>query len=392
MRNPGTTSPPDRVRRRERLFPLALALMLGVSVALILAAAEWLAGRKIAATPDFPELRRRLGGETPAEEGSFAGNIVPLPYMLYGCAPGFEARQHNAHGYRGPVVPVRRKPGAARVLFLGGSTTYGWGVSDWRDTCAAMTEARLNADPPAGFESVEVINAGVPNATSAELFAHYVFKYRYYAPDVVVIQTGGNDARVMERPFYSPDYAHDRETPYVPGPLAPEFRVVLRSNIASLFLMRMLPGGGAGRERFRPRERRSPAAVDWFAGERGSGPDAADIPDSELAFAVNIRSLIREIRADGAAAALVPFQHQPYDRWPELAELTDRTEAVLKDLAAETGARWIPFPYEEMPEGGWADICHTTREGNRFKTDSVGPAVRELLERRAAAEHTPPDF
>lgn len=370
-----------RSGRRDLLFTLLLAGGVAAATFAAVVLAEWLAGRKIAATPDFTEMREVLAGRKPEGTASATGSIIPLPYLLFGCAPDFPSRQHNAHGYRGPIVPVRRSPDIARVLFLGGSTTYGWGVTDWNDTCAAIVGARLLIDPPGGRLGAEVINAGVPNATSAELFTHYAFKYRYYAPDLVVIQTGGNDARVMEKPFYSPDYAHERMTPETPAPLPPEFRILLRSNIASLFLLRMMPGGGAGRERFRARERRTPAPVDWFAKVREARPDPGEVPDADDAFRANMLSLIREIQADGAKVALVPFQHQPYDKWPELARLTARTEAGLRRIADETGAEWIDFPYERMPEGGWSDICHTTRIGNEFKADFIAPVARGLLSR-----------
>jgi hypothetical protein len=38
---------------------------------------------------------------------------------------------------------------------------------------------------------IEVINAGLSSATSAELLAGYIFRHRYLKPDIVIIDVGG---------------------------------------------------------------------------------------------------------------------------------------------------------------------------------------------------------
>ena len=47
----------------------------------------------------------------------------------------------NRYGYRGPVVS-RKQPGELRVVMLGGSTVFGYGVS-WNESIPVYLEAKL---------------------------------------------------------------------------------------------------------------------------------------------------------------------------------------------------------------------------------------------------------
>src|SRR5206468_12646610 len=61
---------------------------------------------------------------------------------------------YNVWGYRGPAVGKKR-PGETRLVMLGGSVTFGYGVSS-DQTVPTYLEARLN-DPPAPHP-VSVVN------------------------------------------------------------------------------------------------------------------------------------------------------------------------------------------------------------------------------------------
>ena len=118
--------------------------------------------------PHWDKARRGLAGQG---EAGFQ-NMVGQSYLNFVPAPSYTnayGRQHNAHGYRGELVPVKKVPGSLRVVCLGGSTTYGWAVRDPDATYPAQLQRLLAADLPAGFRRVEVINAGLAWGTSAEL-------------------------------------------------------------------------------------------------------------------------------------------------------------------------------------------------------------------------------
>jgi lysophospholipase L1-like esterase len=96
-------------------------------------------------------------------------------------------------GTRGPE-PLQPKPeGVIRVLCLGDSGTFGWGVGD-EETYPAQLESFLNAwaEKPAGFR-FEVINAGVNGYSTFQSVQHYRVLEPLLNPDIVTLSTGRND-------------------------------------------------------------------------------------------------------------------------------------------------------------------------------------------------------
>jgi lysophospholipase L1-like esterase len=75
-----------------------------------------------------------------------------------------------------------------RVLFLGDSITFGYGVRD-EEVVSERVRARLAA---AGI-SVEVVNTGVASYNSEQEAAYYASEGRRYDPDVVVVGVCWND-------------------------------------------------------------------------------------------------------------------------------------------------------------------------------------------------------
>ena len=144
------------------------------------------------ALPELNQMRKILKGDVPAGE-SFQ-RAIGQSYLNYVPAPGYTDEggiQHNEQGYRGNPVTFQRRPGVKRILFLGGSTTYGWGIGRADQTYPAYLEHLINqALLPSGGK-VEVINAGLPWGTTAEMLTHYHFKFHFYRPDLVILNPGG---------------------------------------------------------------------------------------------------------------------------------------------------------------------------------------------------------
>jgi lysophospholipase L1-like esterase len=92
----------------------------------------------------------------------------------------------NRWGYRGPVLG-RKQPDEVRISFLGGSTTFGYGVPP-EHSIPAQVGARLNG--PAGH--VTTANLGMNNS-GAYSFLFTLQDYAYLDPDIVVLYEGYND-------------------------------------------------------------------------------------------------------------------------------------------------------------------------------------------------------
>lgn len=356
-----------RRRRTFRLAAICLVLALGECLCLVLF---------MGPLAHYESTRRHMLGT----DHSGPPRGVGQPYLLYVPTPGFEGLdgvRHSPDGYRGETVPRKRTPGVARVLCLGGSTTYGWKVKDDSQTYPAWLERVLSTDLPPGIEGIEVINAGLPGGTSAELLTHLHFKWRYYRPDVVVLNTGGNDAFALASPHYTPDYSHYRNVPRPARTLPGPGRIVARSRLGALALIMLFHGIDLGSDELvRPRVPLAP----WYQAPAGG---IHEVPDDEFAFAVNLRALVREIEVTGARIVFVPFRERAGSREAkdDVQLLLERNERVMRELAVEPGRALAPFPASVIPEGEWADACHVTGLGSRAKAEHVAPMVQRLLRR-----------
>src|SRR5258705_3086210 len=91
---------------------------------------------------------------------------------------------HNADGLRDRPYPREREPGRRRVLVLGDSFVWCWGVEQER----CFTE-RLEA----ALGDTDVINAGVPGYSTAQELLFYEREGRRYRPDLVLLVFVPND-------------------------------------------------------------------------------------------------------------------------------------------------------------------------------------------------------
>lgn len=97
----------------------------------------------------------------------------------------------NALGLRDKEYAVAKPPGTVRVLMLGDSLTFGWGVRI-EDTPSKMVERKLNEG--AAAPRFEVINAGVGNYNTVQEVTYFLNKGQNLNPDVVVLNYFINDA------------------------------------------------------------------------------------------------------------------------------------------------------------------------------------------------------
>ncbi len=96
----------------------------------------------------------------------------------------------NRHGHRGPEYPMKKPPGVFRILGLGDSFAFGWGVEE-EQTFLRVLEQRLRA---AGH-NVEVLNAAVPAWHSIQSLLYLMNEGRHFEPDLVVAAFFHDDVR-----------------------------------------------------------------------------------------------------------------------------------------------------------------------------------------------------
>lgn len=98
----------------------------------------------------------------------------------------------NADGFRDRDYPVERS-GASRMIFLGDSLTFGWGVEK-SQTFEEILESDLSRDRP-----TEIINLGTGNYNTEQEVHLFIEKGVKYQPDAVVVFYFINDAEPTPR-------------------------------------------------------------------------------------------------------------------------------------------------------------------------------------------------
>lgn len=314
-------------------------------------------------------------------------NATPQAYLLYIPTPLFESNnqvQNNADGYRGPAIPLERSPGTFRILFMGGSTTYGEGVENPGDSYPAQLGRLLAGAPELAGKNIEVINAGLRWGTSAEILTHYLLKFRYYKPDLVVLNPGGNDPQAYIARSYQPDYSSFRMPPPAIKPLQPQARWLLHSRFFSAMIVLLFFPDLATGALFVHNGENTPA--EWFH-SREPGVLQLD----ELAFYNNITTVVREIKAGGAEAFLLSYQGNPYDAGTQLEwrAYFDYEEQVLQTIGKEQGVPFSPFPLAVMSNDVWVDASHINAEGEKHKAAYVYDKLRPYLATWGKHTHNP---
>jgi lysophospholipase L1-like esterase len=256
--------------------------------------------------PELSHIRKELRGELPT--GPSFQRTIGQSYLNYVPAPGYMDEwgfQHNEQGYRGYPVPFQRRPGVKRILFLGGSTTYGWGIGRPDQTYPAYLGQMVNQALRPSGQKVEIINAGLPWGTTAELLTHYHFKFHYYRPDLVIINPGGNDAESFDFAHYHPDYSNWRRPMTVPSILPFYGRLILKSRAVTLMLTPFLYGLHPGAQRF-INLNNLPPEVQWYP--EAASPQYEHIPKEHRGFLHNLNTLLDELQKDGCRVLLVPLR------------------------------------------------------------------------------------
>jgi hypothetical protein len=178
-----------------------LALELGCRVASYFGASR--------AQRDIERVRRGV----PRPDGDARlGQIVHLSndaHIVYELIPGLDVRfvhaplTTNAEGWRGPSRSPDKPPRTLRLVGLGDSVMFGWGVA-YEDCYLARLEARLNRATPG--VTWQTVNTAVPGYNTVMEIETLKVKGLRYQPDLVLLNFVGNDLGLPNFIVEDPDY------------------------------------------------------------------------------------------------------------------------------------------------------------------------------------------
>jgi len=101
-----------------------------------------------------------------------------------------ETFSKNSEGFRGPEFNEDKPDNTYRIIAVGGSTTFGSGVTD-ENTWPRILEKKLQNISES--KNIEVINAGIGGITSFNESKLIKQKLIHYKPDLLIVVDGNND-------------------------------------------------------------------------------------------------------------------------------------------------------------------------------------------------------
>jgi lysophospholipase L1-like esterase len=175
-----------------------------------------------------PEQIAELATQT-AENFGTGPIYTPHHYSIYNPSPGLrlaDGLTHNSLGFRDSreFLPDSE---AIRIVFIGGSTTYTVHLRDNAKIFSSGLEKKLNSHYQNALEGrrIEVINAGMGSATSAENLIRLIFFVSEVQPDVIIIQHGLNDVAPRAVGGVTTDYSNYRKSWSTPSIFQPKFSI-----------------------------------------------------------------------------------------------------------------------------------------------------------------------
>ncbi|NIO22102.1 MAG: hypothetical protein GTN76_15575, partial [Candidatus Aenigmarchaeota archaeon] len=132
-------------------------------------------------------------------EKVFFGQIIRLsknPRIIYELVPNLsvifqnQPVSTNSYGFRGKIVSLNKSKGSVRIVGIGDSVMFGWGVKD-DETYLALLSGTLNRQYSEFIW--EVVNTAVPGYNTVMEVETLKEKGIPFNPDIVIIGYVGND-------------------------------------------------------------------------------------------------------------------------------------------------------------------------------------------------------
>lgn len=306
--------------------------------------------------------------------------LLSNPYSLYWNKPDSWVegiRTTCSRGYRWHGREISEQDSDYRILVLGGSTTFSnHCFQDYRKTWCYQLETLLIASNP-GLK-IEVINAGLNYATSAELLSHFVFRAQHLNPDLVILHGPGNDSLPVAVGDNSTDYSGTRD--FVFHTRRPrEVRYLSSSG-----LLRCIYSF-------------------WLNSTHYAKLEPLEFPENEIqefnldnsvgnTFLYNMKSLIHLCLSRKSGFIYVPFVYGPIEQMQKfhgslaraLFEFEERISAGARELITSLktdGVVFVDCRESDFIEKDFFDSCHLLESGEVKKALIVAKEVDTLIKR-----------
>jgi hypothetical protein len=307
----------------------------------------------------------------------------------------------NVWGYRGPAVG-RKQPGEYRVVMLGGSTAFGYGV-DWTDAIPAKLERALAPHAAAG-RAFRVVNLAYNNE-GAYSFRYTLEDYASLQYDLVCLYEGYNDVLGENTAVFRHDSPIFRLTGYLPiSPIIFKEKAALLTagDINSMYVFKektvfrptmtartsaeALRAAAGVEESLERQLARVTPAVDERAGRDLAATGCAK---DWRAYCHSVASAVEFALHRGAQVMVItqPYELGPYMGVRHREQQREMSGMLQRRFSDDARVRYVnlgPALALDDPRFSY-DHMHLTAAGNAVIADALVQPVLELAARRSGA-------
>lgn len=292
-----------------------------------------------------------------------------------------ERERINAAGYRGPLREPAHRDGVLRIVVLGESATFGYGVGYDETFCNRLEELLRG-----GGREAEVIDAGVVGYTIVQGIERYRAFAKAYDPDIVVEAFGEVNEHIMAS---GPADLEKVEMPLVEGGRLKEIVKLAQLHLRSVQLLSSFSDrmSAARMEERNLALRRIQDEIelqgrmgdlDWN-GRRRVSPEE---------FERTLLGLRNDVRSDGGelVALSMPRRRASEAESPVLAAYTERIAKVARREGIALADGWSAF--RDSDEGGakearlYYDRWHPSGAGHRLLAEVLAERIAEIIAAR----------
>ena len=265
----------------------------------------------------------------------------PVPFDKDSWSPSFSlgvSPKNSPVNFRSGPVVTGKPDGTIRIVTLGGSNAWGWGIKDYSDTFTGQLESKLKKAMPE--KNIEWIAAGVQGYRLFHILVLYKLYIRNYKPDLVIVYANNNDMYAEYAPFTWRELFEKRsgvdvsdlwisqfEFPKQGSPLfrlQDELQRLKTYNLMTEWITDIRKGVLPGKE------------DSWLLGEVNPLED----------YKQNLEDLISIVSKDGGQLILADsFAHFYIDQYKDAKKDDNRREWMkryMKESARNSGAIFVP--------------------------------------------------
>jgi lysophospholipase L1-like esterase len=282
--------------------------------------------------------------------------LVKDPYTSYRLKPNANLGSItlNSLGYRDDEL---NHGAPVKILCLGDSVAFGWGVHDYQKTYAGQLEKILSNQGGGGYRAIEIFNAGIPSYQlyqGFQLYLHYLASLEKW--DYVICSFAWNENLNLENETESRELEFTRRNP-------PDENTILRWGRQSV-------------GRLRSYNVLESLYTRTFLSSKMAGREYPFVRYDNL-----LTDLARAVRSNNSRLILLSAQVREEDKRNSHGLPILKLNAIAKKVADRENIPYVDTdPAFSQKKPGWYDNVHYDENGHRITAEVLGQVLATELD------------